>query len=136
MKLKFAILLFLCFIVQYSNGQETNDSTDAVEVKIKEVYGDFYESLVINDPTRNQILRDLLQNRIEFIQEPISVDEKFEKLSQKPLFNKYNPNLERDTNFNKETFNVLKYNLSFFQNYDVVYRIDNTDWLILIHSKK
>ena len=61
--------------------------------------------------------------------------EKYQKLSSIQLFNKYNESLKRDLEFNIETFNVLKYDLNFFSSHRKVYRIDNTDWLIIINPK-
>ena len=38
-------------------------------------------------------------------------------------------------NYNKKRFNVLKYNLEFFGRGSRLYRIDNTDYFIIIKSQ-
>ena len=43
--------------------------------------------------------------------------------------------ITRDTNFDQSSFNILKYDLNFFSPHTKVYRIDNTDWLIIINPK-
>ncbi len=130
----FVLVVFICTLNIYA--QENQDSSSTSLTKIKEVYGDYYEKIVLNDPARTQILTNLLENRIEFLQTPITPDEKYEKLSKFSLFNKYNSTLERDSEFIPETFNVLKYNLSFYLKYDKIIRFDNSDWLIIIRSNK
>lgn len=112
-------------------------STTAQEIdsRITEVYADKTQELVLNDPDRLRDLTDLLQNRLKVELMPNAGDDKFTHLSQMPLLNKYNPNLNRDKIFDINTFNPLKYSLNFFPKSTVIYRIDNSDYVIIIEPQ-
>lgn len=107
-----------------------------VDSRIREVFGEQAEELVFSDTDRYQFIKDLIQNRIEFISSSESADEKYPKLSQVLLLDKYNQTLQRDTTIDPEEFNVLKYNVNLTSSHTVVYRIDHTDWLLVIHPQK
>ena len=121
----FFIVLFTFLSSEQSIAQEINP-------KIQEVYGNMTEQIAQNEPDRIKALNDLLENRIKIVNSPIVGDDKYTKLSSVPLLNKYNPNLERDKDFDTENFNALKYNMNFFTTQTQVYRVDNTDYLIVI----
>jgi len=75
-------------------------------------------------------------NRVEIKQEPFTAGENYTPLSKTYFINKYNPDLKKDdTNFNPATFNPLKYALNFDARADMVYRVDNTNYIILVHKR-
>ncbi len=133
---KIYLLLFLCLSAFSAFAQNDNRQSDnsAIDPRITEVFGDQI-GLILNEPQRLKDLNALLFERYEILNAPIEKDEKFVKLSEVPLFNIYNSDLKRDVVFNKETFNILKYDMRFFAKTDIVYRIDNTDFLIVIHPQ-
>ena len=103
-----------------------------INFRIQEVYGDKTQELVFNDPIRLAFLNDLLENRIKIIESPAVGEDKYIKLSTVTLLNKYNPSLSRDVVFDTLNFNPLKYNFNFFSKTASVYRVDNTNYLIVI----
>jgi hypothetical protein len=107
-----------------------------INPKIQEVYGDKTQEILQNDPERLQILNDLLENRIKILKSPIVSEDKYAKLSSVPLQNKYNTNLKRDLVFDPDNFNPLKYGMNFFTSEVQIYRVDNTDYLIVIEQQK
>jgi hypothetical protein len=107
-----------------------------INPKIQEVFLDKTQELVINDQARHDFLNDLLINRVKIIESALGTDEKYPLLSSVALLNKYNPSLTRDSNFNPETFNPLKYDLVFSAKTPIVYRVDNTNYLIVIEPQK
>ena len=107
-------------------------SAQQVNPKIQEVYGNMTEQIAQNEPDRIIALNDLLDNRIKIVKSPVVGEDKYTKLSTVPLLNKYNPNLKRDEGFDPNNFNALKYNMNFFNSQAVVYRVDNTDYIIVI----
>ncbi len=121
--------LFFVAICLFSKAQQSIDS------KIQEVYADKTQELVVNRPSRLAYLNDILQNRVIIETMVNEAGDKFPKLSQVELLNKYNPVLSREAVFNPETFNPLKYNFEFFSKSDVIYRVDNTDYVIIIKSQ-
>lgn len=126
MKSIFSFILFVVFFnINKSSAQNFNP-------KIQAVYGDKMQEFAQNNPEHIARLNDLLDNRIKVIESPASAEDKYIKLSSVEILNKYNPDLKRDLDYDPITFNPLKYNLDFFSNSPVVYRIDNTDLLIVI----
>jgi len=113
-------------------GQQTTISVDS---RIREVYGDQLQTLVLNDKDRFKALNDILFLRTSFVEEKYNPSEKYLKLSEVKLFNKYNPNLVRDVVFDKNTFNVLKYSFNLYSKNIQKYRVDNTDYLIVFISQ-
>ena len=113
----------------------SNVNAQQINAKIQEVYGDKTQELVINDPIRLDFLNDLLNNRIKIIESPLSDNEKEPMLSSIELLNKYNPALKRDIEFDPLNFNPLKYNFNFFPKTASVYRVDNTNYLIVIQAQ-
>jgi hypothetical protein len=122
------IFLFTSTITIKLNAQE-------IDKRIVEVYGNHLEHILKNDPERLIKLNDLLENRVSIITSQKSGNDKYPKLSSVALLNKYNPDLIRDDVFDASTFNVLKYDLNFFTNTSSIYRIDNTDFLIVIKAQ-
>jgi hypothetical protein len=110
-------------------------SAQQVNAKIQEVYGDKTQEIAQNDPERIKLLNDLLDNRIKIIESPIVGEDKYTKLSSVLLLNKYNTNLKRDLTFDPANFNPLKYSMNFFTSEVQIYRVDNTDYLIVIQQQ-
>ena len=136
MKLK-VVTFFL--ILSFSNiyqgvAQEyldTKSAENAIDKRIVEVYGEYISEL-IKEPLILKTITEIVQNRTEIVYEPFRDYEKYEKLSDYPLYNEYNPNLERDKEVNPYTFNVLKYDLPFFPKLPKKYRIDGSDFVLVI----
>lgn len=122
---------FLTFVfVALTNIGSLN--AQQVHAKIQEVYGDKTQELVINDPNRLAFLNDLLDNRITVVEMPVHEKENYTMLSSVPLLDKYNSNLKRDLVFDPNNFNPLKYSLKFSSSVTEVYRIDGTNYVIIL----
>lgn len=103
---------------------------------LKEVFADNYEAYILNNPAHLKRYKNLLRNRIEIIKLDKKRDQKeCPLLSQVALFDFYNKNLKRDHVFNKDNFNPLKYNFDIFSKGSVLYKVDNTNYFILIKSQ-
>lgn len=108
---------------------------EPVNPKIIEVFADKTQELVVNNSDRLALYNDYLENRVKVIESPKSGDDKYAKLSTIPLMNKYNPNLTRDVVFDPTNFNALKYALDILPKSPMIYRVDNTDYLIVIQPQ-
>jgi hypothetical protein len=75
-------------------------------------------------------------SRVEIQARPLSEGANYALLSSVLLKNKCNGALERDTpkTFNPETFNPLKYFFEFHSDQDKIYRVDGTNYIIIIHA--
>lgn len=78
----------------------------------------------------------LLDERIQIEYLPLSNEDKFPLLSTVPLNNKYNSSIKSlsEEDFDSATFNVLAYQLPFFDtgSYVHIYRIDRSDYILKI----
>lgn len=103
---------------------------------IMEVYGQYAEKYVFSRPQMLKDLKQLLRNRIVIKKNsPFAAQKKAIQLSSIPLFNAYVPDLKRDSNFNPNSFNPLKYNFGFSNMEAKLYSVDGTDYTILIKSQ-
>jgi hypothetical protein len=138
MKKCYLLLLIVCFAMNSAYSQSTNGSANNVSVvdpRIQEVYADQLNTLVLNVPNRIKDLNDILNNRVKIEEMRLESDEKYPKLSSVELFNKYNPNLTRDVVIDEANFNPLKYSLRFHAKTTLIYRIDNTNKVIVIYPQ-
>ena len=124
--LLFSLLLFFALIPEMVVAQQI--TTPTIQ-KITEVYGPSFPN---DNPGMYQKMEDLLNNRIRYTQVAQEPNEKYTKLSSRGLLNKNNPSMTRDQTFNEGTFNPLKYDLNFYAKTTQIYRIDNSNYLIVI----
>jgi len=100
---------------------------------LTEVYQDKLEAYVLSKPQKVKNLKHLLRNRIVIKEiKNLKDDDKYTLLSEIELFDIYNKNLKRDASYNKATFNPLKYNLEFYRMGSIIYKIDGTNYFIII----
>ncbi|WP_439152035.1 hypothetical protein [Winogradskyella sp.] len=148
MKTKLLILLPVLFISFSVFSQDSKnvpisfpDNVDAPLSKkekamIDEVYQSNANELVYQNANFLKDIKHLLRNRITIYKDTNPKTQKHSKLlSEVPLFNEYNSDLQRDSTFDFNSFNPLKYKLDFFTKGTYVYRIDNTDYFIQITSQ-
>lgn len=103
---------------------------------LQEVYGNALQEEILDKPQRVKDIKHLLRNRIVYFQEQNPKNFKtYQLLSSAPLFDVFVDGLERDMSFDKETFNPLKYQMLFYTNSAIIYRIDNTTNFILIRPQ-
>lgn len=117
----------LCFV--FASLVQTVFAQQTTEQKIREVYG---TAFFANQPDLEPIFVRLLEERVHIQQLARVQGEKYPLLSRARLLDRFNPNLTRDTNFDAANFNVLKYDLEFFARTTQIYRVDNTDYIIVI----
>lgn len=98
---------------------------------LNEVYGESLQKEVLDKPQRVKDIKHLLRNRITYTKD-YNPAKGYINLTEVPLFDVYVDNLKRDTSFNKETFNPLKYQMFFYSNQVYVYHLDNTEYYIII----
>lgn len=104
---------------------------------LKEVFDDKFEDYILNRPQALKNYKHLLRNRIEIIEKPDLVQhtKKYQLLSEVGLFNDYNKSLTVDKGYNPQNFNALKYNIRIHGRGSSIYRIDNTNYFIIIKSQ-
>jgi len=123
------LIILLLFISWFNAGAQT------VDEKIREVYADKTQELVLNVPEKLKMLTSLVQERIKVALIPLDPNDKYPKLSNVPLLNMYNPSMVREGVFQPETFNPLKYDFVLTSENTMIYRVDHTDYVIIISPK-
>ncbi|PHS03184.1 MAG: hypothetical protein COA88_16005 [Kordia sp.] len=142
MKRNFTLLvLLIALISSLSYGQESSInsySNQFIENCIREVFQDKANELVFNSNSRRlSAIQDFFKNRLEIVSYKQEYEQKdLIKLSSIGLSNKYNSQLTRDVSFNQSTFNPLKYKLDIFPGNTVMYKVDNTDYIIIIKPSR
>ncbi len=122
-------------IVVYKDNVN-NPLTNTELNQLKEVYGIALQKDILNRPQRLKDVKNILRNRVEIVTIPNVQDQKPCKLLSKvPLFDAYVNSLERDVFFNKNTFNPLKYVFDFYSRVGTMYKVDNTNYFIIIKSQ-
>jgi hypothetical protein len=116
-------------------GQTVTQQLTSEEIasRVAYVHGNDY---VVSNPTLVSAWGSVMTDRIEYQLVAQDENEKFPLLSSVPLMTKANAAVHGAdfANFNVSTFNPLVYNLDFFSDRTVVYRIDNTGYLLIVKS--
>lgn len=129
-------LIFSCFSMAFLtsvhlNAQQFNNTVLAAKA---EPYTLEVDAGCWNPPPINIQDNALLLARVEFKTQPFVANEGFIKLSTLQLRNKCNLAMQRDeANFNPDTFNPLKYFFNFTPGVSTTYRVDNTNYIIIVH---
>ena len=122
-------------IVQYDDNVNAPFSANEL-FQLKEVYGASFDKEILSRPNRVLSMKNLLRNRIVIENRPNPKDQKkCTLLSQVPLFDVFVSTLKRDSVFNPQYFNPLKYAFSFYSQGEHMYQVDGTDYFILIKSQ-
>ncbi|HRP89666.1 MAG TPA: hypothetical protein PKX92_06460 [Edaphocola sp.] len=128
--------IFTCGLIMstftFVSAQQFNNSVLAAKAS------QFTQEVELNCPQYvNQdaiIINQQFLSRVEIKQQAYQSNEGFTPMSFIPLKNKCNPNLQRDENiFDPNTFNPLKYFFNFRAGVSTTYRVDNTNYIIVIH---
>ena len=125
---QFSLVISLLFSVGLTYSQKADD-------RIIVAYGDQYVSeLVKNNPQRIEYLNYFLDHSYEIITSTKNAGDKYSLISEFLKKPKYNNNVNYSLDLNH--FNVLMYNLPRDKKLKKVYRIDNTDLLIVMFSEE
>ena len=102
--------------------------------KLKYIYGDQLKKYVLDKPSRVKDIKHILRNRVVIQNEDVKDISNYPLLSTVSIFDVFNNSIQFPL-FNKDNFNPLIYNFNFNSKTRLIYRVDNTDYLIVIKSK-
>ncbi|MNK32869.1 hypothetical protein D3C87_513400 [compost metagenome] len=138
--LKGILTLFLTHLGSFAFAQEqiTNyqlSSDQDITDKLVYVYGNEF---LAQNPDLITVYGKILSERVEYIATPHTSDEKYPHLSSVPLMTKNNPTIQGAdfSNFTISTFNPLVYQIDYFSDKTLVYRIDDTDYILVVRPIK
>ena len=109
--------------------------TNSELAKLKMAYGNQLENQILDRPVRVKDIKDILRNRVIIYQENIKNLSKIQLLSQVSVFTIYNDKISIPV-FDKNNFNPLLYNFNFFSKTKQIYRVDNTNFIIVIKPRE
>lgn len=131
--IKGALSLILLQFSYFSYGQTVSQQLTPEQIadRVAYVHGGDYVS---NNPTLVSAWGTVMTDRIEYQVVNQDQNEKYPLLSSMPLMTKSNPSVQGAdfANFDVNTFNPLAYNLDFFSDRTVVYRIDTTPYIMIV----
>lgn len=116
----------LCLLMSIHKGQAQTPATDA---RIRAVYGSYTDQL--SAPQLAELNGRLQRSSVKLL--PFQKGETYPALSQQRLMTKFVPDLKPDSD--PAAINPLKYNLGFHSKEDRMYRIDGTDYVLVIAGK-
>jgi len=115
-------------------NRNVNIPLNNVEMKmLKDVYGESLKENILNNPQRLKSIKNIIRNRVEVVT-MFDYPKDYKLLSQIPLFDKYNKSI-KIKKFNVSEFNPLKYSFDFYANSTQVFRVDKTNYYIVIKSQ-
>lgn len=102
--------------------------------KLEYVYLENLKMQILNKPSRVLDFKHIFRNRIFIQKEEIKDISNYPLLSTVPVFNIFNETMQIPS-FIAEDFNPFVYNFNFNSKSRLIYRVDNTQYLVIIKSK-
>lgn len=132
------VLLTLMSTLSYGQISQRNSySNQFIRDCIIEVFQDQADDLVFNsNSNRLQVITNFYKKQLFIEYRPELREKEFESTDDLKLNNKYNPSLLRDNSYLISTFNPLKYNIQISPLNKMMYRIADTDYIIIVVPNK
>ncbi len=135
-KLTLFILTFtLASSLLYSQDFEKGIHSDEfIKNCITEIFQDKTTDLVYNNNSyRYTLLTNFLKKQVVVEYRPEYQGKNFKSTKSLPLNNKYNASIQRDYSYQKGSFNPLKYAISMTPNKKIIYRIADSDYIMIVY---
>lgn len=134
-------LLFSSLLIGFALGahaQTANPSDPAIVAKAQTYAQEVYKDYAIYMTPKHMLSYQEWLSRVEIKTVPATASETYTLLSNVGLKDKYNPALQRDNaqTFNPATFNPFKYFFEFDTKTDKIYRVDQTNYVVIVHAKQ
>ena len=132
-----AMLLFSFQVAAQSNIRPDSGPLTAKELSnLQEVFGNHLHHRVLSRPNMLAEIKDVLRKRVEIVELKDPKDQKpCTLLSEVALYSAYNPDIQRDKKFDPSNFNPLKYAFNYKINGASMYRVDQTNYYIIINPR-
>ena len=102
--------------------------------KLEYVYLEHLKKQILDKPSRILDVKHIFRNRVLIQKEDVKNISNYPLLSTVPVFDIFNKSMKIPV-FTVEDFNPLVYNFNFNSKSRLIYRVDNTQHLIIIKSK-
>jgi hypothetical protein len=121
------------WIVDYPKNIELPLTNSEIQM-LEHVYVDKLKKYVLDKPSRVKDIKHIFRNRVIIQCEDVKDISNYPLLSTISVFNAFNDLLEPPL-FDKDAFNPLIFNFDFNSKRRLIYRVDNTNFLIVVKSK-
>ena len=121
------------WVIDYPDNTKLPFTSSEIK-KLEYVYLDNLKKQILNKPSRVLDFKHIFRNRIFIQKEEVKDISKYPLLSTVPLFNIFNEAIEIPV-FIVKDFNPFVYNFNFNSKFRLIYRVDNTKYLVIIKSK-
>lgn len=133
------LMLLVALINLKTYGQdfvEKKHSEEFIKSCILEVFQEKAAELVFNNNSyRYTLMRDFLKNQVVVEYRPEYVGKAFESTNSLHLNDKYTPSIQRHQSYKKGLFNPLIYAISMTPQKTTMYRIANSDYIMIVYPK-
>lgn len=137
-KLFWSGLFFLLFSIPTLQAQTTKPNPANFDRFIAAVYTGSGAEYIKPDTRRYSYMKSLFEERIVYVKNDkakLDMDTGLALLSEVPLYSDYNKGLMREASFDPQRFNPFKYKFDFYSADKLIYRIDGTEYLIIIYPQ-
>jgi len=131
MKNKQYLIIFFLVLANLVCAQQF-ENKQFIDKCIKEVYQDQADAMVFKHSSERYNIYKTFLKHISVEYHPELADKKITSTDDLDLNNEYNSNLKYDKSYNANTFNPIKYLFPFITYNQKVFRIAQTDYLIII----
>jgi hypothetical protein len=121
------------WVVEYPDNTHLPFTASEIK-KLEYVYGKDLQKHILNRPSRVLDIKDIFRNRFFIQKEDVKDISNYPLLSTVLVFDIFNKGMEIPM-FTLDNFNPLVYNFNFNSKSRLIYRVDNTQFLIIIKSK-
>ncbi|MBT8258095.1 MAG: hypothetical protein KJO49_06455 [Bacteroidia bacterium] len=131
-------LLFLPLqgVAQSSIRPDSGPLTAKELSNLQEVFGNHLHDRILSRQNMLAEIKDVLRNRIQIVKLDNPQDQKScSLLSDVALYSAFNPDIKRDKRFDPSSFNPLKYAFNYRINGASMYRVDQTNYYIIINPR-
>ena len=143
MKLGFqSFALIAMLVLSLQGAAQTNMKSDSGPLtarelsNLQEVFGNHLQDHILSRPNMLAEIKDVLRNRVQIVKLDNPQDQKScPLLSEIALYTAFNPDIKRDSRFDPSNFNPLKYAFNYRINGASMYRVDQTNYYIIIKSR-
>lgn len=116
--------------------QKKEHSDEFIKNCIVEIFQEKADKLVFNSNSmRYALMSDFIKHNVVVEYHPEFQGKGFESTNSLPLQNKYNSAIQRDQSYQIGLFNPLRYAVSMSPNKKMMYRIADSDYIMIISPK-
>ena len=121
------------WVINYPDNTNLSFTNSEIEM-LEYVYAENLKNQIFDKPSRSLDVKHIFRNRVFIQKEDVKDISNYPLLSTVLVFDIFNKGMEIPM-FTLDNFNPLVYNFDFNLKSRLIYRVDNTQYMIIIKSK-